>query len=56
MSAELLGVTVEPFADVFRVQYHKPGELVASFCWCDTMDEVRALLASLGITDMEVTQ
>lgn len=42
-------VTVEPFAGVYRVQYHKAGEMVASFQWCDTIEEVEALLASLEV-------
>lgn len=40
--------SVSQFADAYRVEYHYTGEAVASFRWCDSADDVAALLEELA--------
>ena len=45
--SNIVRVTVDEYSGAFRVEYQRAGELVASFRWCDTQEEVDELIASL---------
>ena len=52
MAATICGknyrATVSRFADTWRVEYQYNDEIVGSFRWCDSTDEVCELLEELA--------